>query len=989
MRWIEYVPCLVIVLPSSVHCPPSSIRRRLSSQNEIFGYLSLPHYINGKSSRMRSFWILALAFPIMALGQSRQVELSGRVTDTEGQLLAMATLLVLDPVDTTLITYGMTNEKGEFRIPRVPRGRQLVKVTYVGFMPLLLEADPGDEARLDMGSITLEAIAQDLFEVVVREAKAPMSIRGDTIEYDASKFKVPPGATVEDLLRRLPGMEVNPDGSILSGGQEVRRVTVDGRRFFGDDPRNATKNLPAAGISKVQVYSNETEEQKLTGVRSTAPEKSMNLELKDDFKKGGFGKVIAGGGTMDRAELKGNYNRFSPDEQFSLIGIGNNTGRNGMGWDDYQDFRGSEAMNWSDEADFGFSSGVYSVSFGPDTEDIFQRGSFFSGRQNGLPRNGSAGVNYSRFSDRTEFNAVYFFNHGSLFSEAASTRDNFLPTSSFFNREQTRGDQFQNAHQAIFRLEHEIDTFQTLILNGNASLAYRDVRNSGNNAFFTGEDRLTTATEFRNSQRQDDLGLNGSVLYRRSYHNEGRRSAASLSYGHNQAQQLGEQISESGFYNPMGLPDSLAALWQDTDTRNRRGQVRANLLHVEPLSQRFFIQTFYNFSSRRDHSDRDVADLENGSRTDNDFLSRYYVNRMDLHRLGSGLRYSHRGINATLGMAGQRYLLDGELQSGPTAGIDTAITRRFDNLLPNLNINASLIKNQYLSLNYAVNAREPSIRNLQPIVDNSNPLFIREGNPDLIPQIDHAINGYFYKSSPLRFTSLNINAGYVLSEQQFVQDQTVDSLLVTTSRTINYRGGRRLFTGANYSFPVVKNRWTINLGYNFNLQRQYALVNAVENETRNMGHGANLRMNLTPSEFFVASLSARIDVQDIRYSLQSSQDQLIFNQNYSLNLSTRLLWSVYLHTNFSYDRFRNDRFGFDQDLPVLLASLSRVFPPADRWEARLSVYDIFNRNRGISQFASGNVVSESRSLALTRYAMFSLTYNLRGVSTKLKPNSSF
>ena len=217
----------------------------------------------------------------------------------------------------------------------------------------------------------------------------------------------------------------------------------------------------------------------------------------------------------------------------------------------------------------------------------------------------------------------------------------------------------------------------------------------------------------------------------------------------------------------------------------------------------------------------------------------------------------------------------------------------------------------------------------------------------------------------------------------------MDSLLVTTARTINYKGGRRFRIGTGYNFPIVKNRLTVDVDYDYTLSRQFALVNSEENSTRSIGHGGGIELQINPSEFLTASLSARIDWEDIAYSVQSSQDQQLLNQTYGLDLSARLFWSIYLHTNFSYERWRNDRFGVDRDLPLLHASLSRVLTPSARWELRLSVYDVFDRNLGISQSASGNLVSESRTQILTRYAMLSLTYNLRGISTDLKGDSYF
>jgi len=210
-------------------------------------------------------------------------------------------------------------------------------------------------------------------------------MRGDTIEYDASTFQVPEGSTVQDLLRRLPGIELSQDGSIKSDGKDVTKVTVDGKQFFGSDPDVATKNLPAESVSKVQVFDTQTEEEEATGIDSKSDDKTMNLELKEGYKKGGFGKILGGVGTEKRAELKGNYNKFNEKIQFSVVGVGNNTGRNGLSWNDYRDFMGSQSFNFSGSSAYGFGGGRRYYSFGGGNNGIESsiQSLFFGGSDNG------------------------------------------------------------------------------------------------------------------------------------------------------------------------------------------------------------------------------------------------------------------------------------------------------------------------------------------------------------------------------------------------------------------------------------------------------------------------------------------------------------------------------------------------------------------------------------------------------------------------------
>jgi hypothetical protein len=233
-----------------------------------------------------------LSSNLFAQNPSR-VTIKGVVADTTGELTAFATVMLLNPKDSTLVNFTRSGNEGDFSFKNVKNSAYLIKVSYVGHLPLQQYLPASTTEVNDVGTLKIKPITSELLEVVVKAAKATLSIRGDTIEYDASSFKVPPGSTVEDLLRRLPGIDVDADGNIKAQGKDVKRVYVDGKTFFGDDPKAATKNLGAETISKVQVYNESSEQSKLTGVEDGKKEKAMNLELKEEYKKGSFGKVTA------------------------------------------------------------------------------------------------------------------------------------------------------------------------------------------------------------------------------------------------------------------------------------------------------------------------------------------------------------------------------------------------------------------------------------------------------------------------------------------------------------------------------------------------------------------------------------------------------------------------------------------------------------------------------------------------------------------------
>ena len=308
-------------------------------------------------NQLKSLLVFLLLTHVVFSQNPSKITIQGVIADTLGEDLPFATVMLLNPKDSALINFTRSDDKAAFSFKNIKNTNYLLKISYVGYLPYQQYLDPSVNELNDLGSIKIKPITQELLEVVIRTAKAPLSIRGDTIEYNASSFKVPPGSTVEDLLRRLPGIDVDADGNIKAQGKDVKKLYVDGKTFFGDDPKAATKNLDANIISKVQVFTEKSEQAKLTGIDDGKKDKAMNLELKEEFKKGAFGKLSAAVGTSDRWAARGNYNRFNKKEQFSILGFANNINQTGVNWEDYGEFKGQNSFNNNDNGDFGFSSG--------------------------------------------------------------------------------------------------------------------------------------------------------------------------------------------------------------------------------------------------------------------------------------------------------------------------------------------------------------------------------------------------------------------------------------------------------------------------------------------------------------------------------------------------------------------------------------------------------------------------------------------------------
>ena len=923
--------------------------------------------------------------------------LQGRAIDTLAAPLAESTVILMNAKDSSLVNYIRTGSDGAFAFKNIKSGNYVLRVSFVGFIPYNEVIKPTTEAVQNLGDLKLKPISRELMEVVVRTAKAPLTIRGDTIEYNASSFKVPPGSTVEDLLKKLPGVQVDQDGNIRAQGQEVKKVTVDGKSFFGNDPKLATRNLSAEAITKVQVYNDKTEQSKLTGVEDGKKEKTVNLELKEEFKKGGFGKLTAGAGPASndlpaRAELKGNYNKFDAKNQVSIIGLANNTNQQGLSFNDYQDFRGSNSFNWNDNADFGFSSGRF-LSFGDGDDNLGIP--ITGGNGQGFSNNAAGGANYNFDTKKTKISTSYYYNQTRLELNSLRNRKNFLPDGSFRTADTSSQVNFNGNHRLSFRYEKQLDSMNTLVFvnnsrlnNGNTSLdniqnLYRTPGNSLTEV-------LSTQNLTNNRSNAQQFGSANSLIYRLKFKKKGRSFAASATYQINTNDGTLNLRATNRFFQATSANEMIRLIRQDQSTNSLRNEYKASLLYVEPFAKKFFWESFYNFDLRYDEVDRGVLNLSDTGPVRNDSLSRFYKNNYTINRVGSSLRYSFKGLNLSAGVAGQVFTLNGKFAPDPNSTNFQRIDRTFTTLIPNVSLNYDLKNNKYLYGGYDKNVRIPSSRDLQPIIDNSNPLFINKGNPNLLPEFQHNVNVGFYYFNPGSFinASASVNGSYYVN--QIVYSQTIDpTTLITTTSPENITGGKNLGSYLNFGFPLKKTKATMNLNSQVSFGQNLTNINKILNQTNNQNYTIGTRLDLTPTEWLTFFANASIGRTNTRYSINEGQNQVLINNNFSGDLNLKLPGSMYLNTSLNYRINKNDKFNFDQRIPIWNASVYHILGKAKKAEIRLSSFDLLNRNVQISQYAGQNYVQESRVQTLARYFMLSFTYNMRGVTAKMRRDNNF
>ena len=913
-----------------------------------------------------------------------KVTIKGNVQDTLGVEQPFATVMLLNPKDSALLNFTRGDDKGHFEFKNVKNTTYLLKMSFVGFIPFQQNITPSSLEINDLGTLKMKPITKELMEVVIRTAKAPLSIRGDTIEYNASSFKVPAGSTVEDLLRRLPGIEVDADGNIKAQGKDVNKLYVDGKSFFGNDPKAATKALGAETISKVQVFNEKSEQAKLTGIDDGKKEKAMNLELKEEFKKGAFGKITGAVGTENRWAARGNYNRFNKTEQASVLGFGNNINQTGVNWEDYGEFKGQNSFGGRDNGDFGFNSRNNFYYFSSN-------GAFFNnfdGR--GFTNNGGVGANYNFDNKKKKFNAMYFYNQTRLNLDQFASRQTFLQDSTFFNSDTLNKVDFRNNHSIATRYEQEIDSNNTII-------AKVDVRFSGNETadkqiqgFSKIQNTLTNRLDINNSSAMNTHNLTSTFIYRHLFKKKGRSFAASAGYNDINSDGTDNLFSINKFFQATTFTEQIRQL---NTNENATKQIKSSLLFTESLTKKVFYEGFYNFSNTNNQVRRQVNNPENNNeRIDN--LSVFYDNGVLYNRVGSQVRYSYQGINIATGLAVQQLVLTGEYSIDKNTPLLTKpIKKEYTNWTPNVSANFDFKNNLNLGITYNYSVREPQIRDLQPVQNVNNPAFRTEGNADLQPEKSHSINGNLHYFNPANFASFGFWSDFSQYDSQIAYNQTIELVdkvgLRTTTKPINVSGGNSFSGNLWGGFPIIKTKLNVNINGGINVGNTPSFVNNIRNETQNIGFNTNLSLDITPNPKLILTIRGKLGVNNINYSIRKEQNQKIINNALSSTIKWNFVAKYFLESNFDYTLYRNDRFGFNRKVPIWNASVRRLFGKENKLELRLAAFDILNKRLSISQSGSQNYVIQSQAPTLARYFMLSATYNMKGHEAKLKKNNNF
>ena len=895
--------------------------------------------------------LLMILFSPMAFAQQSGVNVTGSVVEQGSDTpIEQATVRLLNVKDSAMVRGVVSARNGSFTLKNVKKGSYLLHITFIGYDPLYQPLQiTGKKNPVNVGKLELSDGAIELGEAVVIGKAPEVTVRNDTVEYNADSYKVTEGSVLEDLLKKMPGVEVDSEGKITVNGKEVKKVMVDGKEFFSDDPKVASKNLPAKMIDKLQVLDKKSDMAQMTGFDDGEEETVINLTVKPGMKQGWFGNAYGGYGSKDRYEGNAMVNRFVNNDQITFMGGANNT--NNMGFSD-------------------LASTMFSGMGGGGG----RRGGFGAG--SGITSSGNAGLNFSKEfkPDKLTLGGNTRYSHSDNDARSKSDRQNILPgdSSSYDNSEamsRTKSDNFG----VDFRLEWKPDTMTQLIFRPSFSLSHSMNDNFSDATTLDNERDTVNTNKSSNYSESNGYNLNASIDFSRKLNNKGRVFSATLSGGNSDSYSDGMNRSDIVYFNQT---DALKNSIIDQRSRydNKGFNYRAYVSWVEPIGHNNFIQATYSISQRKQEALKNVynQDADGIYNVLDSAYSQSYRNNFISQRASLSFKSQRAKFNYTIGLN-----LDPSYSSSENFVGDTTlskITRKVVNLSPMAQFNYMFDKRTNLRIMYNGRTSQPSMTQLQPVADISDPTNITIGNPDLNPRYTNNVFIRFQQFTPEKQRAFMImaNGSYIINDiVSYTSYNQETGVKTTTYKNVNgnYSGNVRMMLNT----PLKNKKFSINSMTMASFANSNGYINEEKNTNRNLilseRGGIDFR-----SSYLDLGVNGNIRYNATSNSLQKENNQNTFNYGaggyttFYLPLNFKIESDVNWSTNSGYGD------GFKQNEVLWNASASKSFLKNNQGTLRFKIYDILQQRSNISRSVTASYIQDSEYNTLGSYFMVHFIY---------------
>jgi len=904
---------------------------------------------------MRFFFSLTLVFLATSL-TAQDFKINGKVTDQKGEPLESATIYVEKPADSSLVTYTISNNSGDFQLSGKTEVEEVnLLVSYAGYQTHLQKIKISK--LQDLGAIKMKVADNALDEITITSSRAPVTIKKDTLEFNAASFKTRKDANLEELLKELPGVEVATDGSITVNGTPVSKIKINGKDFFGDDPKIATKNLPKELINKLQVVDSKTKSEEFTGKEGDAENKTINITIDEDKNRGFFSRLTAGTGTDNRYELSGIGNYFKNDLRVSILGSSNNINSSGFTFDEVYDAMGRNA---------------YSISRGRNGFSV--NGNNF-GTGDGITKSHNAGFSFvNEWPQETELSTDYFFNRADNRTESKTERENILPDRRYFNVSEASGTRVNNNHRFNLGFEIQPDTLTRISVRPNFVV---NNGRSSNNAYtesFEEDDTPINTALTDNYSEVRSVNFSNGIYFTRKFGEKGGYYSFNFDNRNNTRKQNNNFYSEREVYDEEGNLTSTDIQDQLITEDNSEDNYGLNANARFPLTEELMLDVSYRFEKEDGHNERLVYEADGNEEYNilDEELSNDFRSESFNHKPSIGLAFNGEKLRANLSGGFQSLRLKNE-----DIFTNTNIDNTYENVFASAFFRYNLGQGKSVFLNYRNSWNTPSLSQLQPVMNTINPLNIVTGNPDLRPTLRHRFylnfNNFDFKTRSGFYAYLSAN----FTEDKVVTRSTVDEDLVRTTTYTNLDGAYNYSGGgsADKSFEL-ENESSIKIkgGIYGSFSKNVGFTNGQLYNSKSLNVTPNLGLEYIFRDLVTVEPFYSIGFVNADYSFNNREENYK-NQNISLGITSYWPERFLIGSDIAYKNIGNAAPGFQNSFYLWNASLGYELL-GDNGIIKVKVFDLLDQNVATQRYTGEDFIQDTQELVLEQYFMLSFTYKL-------------
>jgi hypothetical protein len=892
---------------------------------------------------------------VCLISNSQEYSIKGQVLDSLSfQSLRSATIFIETIKDSTLLNYTISDNAGKFKLVFSTKETQSrLNISYTG-MQTYARVINLTENQLDLGSIKLKELASNLNEVIVNVNRSPITIKKDTLEFNAASFKTRPGANLEETLKQLPGVEVDAAGNITVNGKPVQRILVNGKEFFGNDPKIATKNLPKEIINKIQVVDTKTQSQEFTGEEGDSENKTINITIDEDKNRGYFSRATLGGGTDDRYEMSGIANYFEDEARLSVLASSNNINSSGFTFDEVFDAMGRRARTVTKK---GGSFGINGINFG---------------NNNGITKSESAGLSFvNEWQENLELSTDYFFGRNKTNTRTSTRRENILPDRTFFLNSENNSTRNNNSHRGNVNFSYKPDTLTRISIRPSININKGTTQSSNLSESLDEDQNLINTSETENRNENLNLNFSNRLSITRKFGDKGAFLNLSLDNDNNKSESDNFFFSSRETFgdNPNTLiQDQLISEDNYSDTYEIESRYRS------VMTDNLFLDATYSYEIESSKNERSIFDFDENTNSYSNFnaeLSNEFKVKGETHIPSVGLRYEGDKLRTGFNVG----LLNTQLRTKNLIQ-NIEFKNDFNNLFTSANFRYEFERSKRLSVYYRNSNNIPSIQQLQPVSIQTDPLNIIEGNPNLKPSFNQNINVNFNNFDFKSKSGYGFYMSYNYTSDQVVSVSVTDQDLLRTTTFDNISGAQNARINFYYSKQLkAENEDIYRLRGNISGQYENNLgfTNGKQFESDNYVVSPYFGLTYEKDQVITFNPGFGLDYNLRNFNINSNRNEEFTNLNFSLEATTYWPRNVVFGNDITYFKYGNVAADFRSTSLQWNISLGYQFAK-DNATFKFKVYDLLDQNIGTRRQTGDDFVQDTDQLILERYFMFSFTY---------------